>query len=243
VPGRSSAVAGINTTHTYADAGIFIVTTTVTGTTTVFGGGTGGKVRRTIGISSRDVGVSSALPDPASREINVTKTQGKFLFADSTKTDAVSFTGIIQLPAGFDPARPDGNVISVGAGNVTDTFTADAKGKMTAPSTKGRIKKAQVKYPKLTGTTAAGGELATITVTYSIADLDVLGFDTEGITSAPATGIESNQKAIRREIQFAVLLGGVTYDAKVTVNYKLSKPKKGESESASGQFVTRKTAK
>lgn len=240
-PGRQTVVTGLDTSHTYADAGIFIVTTTVSGTSNIFYfGGTGGRVRKTIGVSSRDVGASDAPVDPASREIKVTKTQGKFLFTDSTKTDAVSFTGVIQLPAGFDPARADGNVIQVGAGNVTDTFTVDAKGKLMGPSVKGRVSKAQIKYPKLAGATAVGGELATLSVTYSIADLDILGFDTEGITSSVGSGIESNQKAIRREIQFAILLNGVTYSAKVAVNYKLSKPKKGEFEAPSGQFVQRK---
>lgn len=235
IPGRANSAVGLNTTHTYANTGLFVITANVTGTTSATFGGTGGKVRTTIGIASRDINESGALTPPADVSIVVKKAQGKFLFTDDAKPDSVSVSGSIQLPAGFDPARPDGNAISVGVGNVTDTITVDAKGKATGPSVKGRITKIQVKYPKLTGPLTAGGEVAAITVTYSLANLDTAGFDTDGISNQ-LRGVEFNQKQVFREVQFNLLVGGVDYKTLVPVGLKLSKPNKTTFDRDSGSF-------
>lgn len=244
VPGRANSAVGLNTTHTYINTGLFVITSTVSGTTDATFGGTGGKVRTTIGIGSREINESTALTPPADVSIIVKKAQGKFLFTDDAKPDSVSVSGSIQLPAGFDPARADGNAISVGVGNVTDTVTIDAKGKATGASVKGRISKIQVKYPKLTGAVTAGGELAAITVTYSLANLDTAGFDTDGISNL-LRGVEFNQKSVFREVQFNLLVGGVDYKTLVPVGLKLSKPNKTtfDRDSGSFKFIPTRSAK
>jgi len=132
----------------------------------------------------------------------------------------------------------------VGVGNVTDTITVDGKGKATGPSVKGRISKIQIKYPKLTGAVTAGGEVAAITVTYSLANLDTAGFDTDGISNQ-LRGVEFNQKQVFREVQFNLLVGGVDYKTLVPVGLKLSKPNKTtfDRDSGSFKFIPTRSAK
>ena len=223
IPGRVSlAVPGLNVAHVYTTAGIFVATTRALSGTTVRG-----TVRKMITISAKDTGNSAALADPPSTDIKMKKFSGKFLFTKSTP-DKVSFSGMITLPAGFNPSRPDGNTLSVGIGNVVENLTVDAKGKV-APGAK--ISKAKVKFPKTSGVTA-GGESAQIDITASLADLDTAGFDTEGITPTLRSG-EFGLKAATRFVQVSILLGGVPYETLAPVDFKVSK--KGDAGQIKGR--------
>ncbi|HYF51355.1 MAG TPA: PKD domain-containing protein [Planctomycetota bacterium] len=157
IPGRQSlAVPGLNVQHTFSQKGIFVATSR----SLSFSGTEVAKMRQMLVISGTDVAESGALPNAPNTTITMKKLSGKFLFTKNTP-DQVQFSGIIQLPAGFDPSRPDGNSLTVGIGNNVDTFTVDSKGKAKLPGATGRITKAKVKFPKLAGP-AVGGEEAQV---------------------------------------------------------------------------------
>ena len=216
IPGRQSPnVLGLNVQHTFTQKGIFVATSR-----SLSGGTEIAKMRQMLVISGRDVAESGALPDAPSTEITLKKLSGKFLFTKSTP-DLVQFSGMIQLPAGFDAARPDGNTLTVGIGNNVDTVVVDSKGKAKLPGTTGRVTKAKVKFPKLSGP-AAGGEIAQIDFAISLADLDTNGFDTEGITTTLKSD-EFGMKSVPRFIQVGLVLQGAPYESLLPVDYKLSK--------------------
>jgi len=217
IPGRQSVnVPGLNVQHTFGQKGIFVATSR----SKDFAGTEVAKMRQMLLISSSDAGESGALPDAPSTEITLKKLSGKFLFTKSTP-DLVQFSGTIQLPKGFDPARAEGNSLTLGIGNNVDTVLVDSKGKAKLPGTSGRVTKAKVKYPKLSGP-AAGGEVAQIDFAISVADLDTNGFDTEGIT-ATLRNDEFGMKAVKRLIQVGLVFGGAPYESLLPVDYKLSK--------------------
>lgn len=215
-PVAPATVTGLAVSHIYTMPGIFVADSTgLNGAATV------GRVRKMINVSALDVGGSGALPDPADNGVSIRKMTGKFKFT-SGDADAVAFSGEVMLPAGFNPALAGGNSLSVGIGNVIDTVSVDAKGKAAVPGARNRILKAKVKYPKLAAPLSSGGEIARIDVTYSLADLDVAGFDTEGISSTLRDD-EKSLKAVERLIQVDILLGGVAYEGLARVAFKLSK--------------------
>jgi len=220
LPSRSATTAGI----------------TVADTTVVDeNGATQAQVRKQVAVSDADVGASDALPAPITTEITVTKMSGKFLFGKTT-ADQVTLKGEITLPTGFQPAKADGNSFVVGIGNVVDTVIVDSKGKPLDPKngTNGRIKKLKITYPRLAkGTTATvGGEIAKINVTFSIPDLDVAGFDTEGITASVRED-EADMPEVERYIQVGMVLEGVAFESTITVEYKVV------TNSDTGTFQTR----
>ena len=214
---RFAPVAGLIPTRAFVAPTIAVATSTL-----LDGAATPkGKIRKTIVVGARATGDSSALADPPSNDIKLKKMSGKFLFTKST-ADQVSFSGTLQLPAGFDPAKAGGNSVDVGIGNIVDTLLVDAKGKPVDKSTGAsqRLKKFSIKYPKLSGP-AAGGEVAQMDFTISIPDMDTAGFDTEGITSTLRAD-ERKLKAANRFVQVDLLLSGVAYEAYIPVQYKVS---------------------
>jgi len=217
IPGRQSIVSGPRAVHKFTQPGIFVATARAKDGTVEKA-----KMRKTLALSSRETGASDALAAPSSADIAAFNLKGKFLFTKDTP-DAVTFSGEITLPAGFNPKRADGNVLSVGIGNVVDTVTISDKGKGGA-SGNGVVKKMSVKYPKLVkgATVTLGGEKAKVSAQLSVANLDVAGFDTEGITSALRAD-EAGQKSVKRMIQIALVIGGVSYETVAPVDYKLSK--------------------
>jgi len=219
-PTRSSTASGI----------------TVADTTVVDENGTEqAQVRKQVTVSDQDVGASDALPAPVTTDITVTKMTGKFLFGKTT-SDQVTLKGEITLPTGFQPAKAGGNSFVVGIGNVVDTVLVDSKGKPLDPKTgtNGRIKRLKITYPRLAkGTTATvGGEIAKINVTLSIPDMDLAGFDSEGITASVRED-ESDMPEVERYIQVGMVLEGVAFESVITVEYKVV------TNSETGQFQTR----
>jgi YVTN family beta-propeller protein len=235
IPGRATKnVPGTNPAHQYTQAGIFV--TTAHGVDAV-SKQEKGKMRRMLAISARELGASDALPAPADTTVALKSMKGKFFF-NASKPDAVSFAGTVTLPAGLNLARPDGQTLTVGVGNIIDTVAVSAKGKATLPGSAGLVKKLSVKFPRLKKgqTLTAGGEKAQLTFTVSAAGLTSSGFDTEGIT-ATLQANEDPKKGATRNIQVAVVLSGVAYEGTAPVTYKVST--KGDT----GQIAGRSSAR
>ena len=218
--GRDAPDLGLLLGRSYAAPAISVATTTALDASNA----AVGKVRKMFAVSDRDVNSPSALPLPPSSALTKTKIAGKFFFS-ATKPDQVTFSGTVQLPAGFNPGASGGNVFVVGIGNVVGSVSIDAKGKIIPPAagssaTASAIKTASVKYPRVAGQ-AMGGESATFTATLSAPDLSAAGFDTEGITQTLRPD-ESKFKAVNRFVQTSFLLGGVKYEGYFPVIYKLA---------------------
>jgi hypothetical protein len=162
----------------------------------------------------------------------VTGVKGKFLFT-SEKPDQVTFSGTFEVPAGLDLRQ--NQELSFAIGNVVDTVQVTTKGKGLLPSTLGTIKKIQVKYPKVNkdNPVTTAGQTAKLSVTYFTANMDLKGFDTEGIANRVKDS-EKSLKAAPRTIQMAMVFGGVSYEAQVPVDFKLAK------NTESGQIATRR---
>ena len=213
--GRDAPLEGLIVGRSYLAPTITVATTTALDVTKT---PLSAMVRKMYAVSDRDVNNPSALPLPPSSALSKIKLAGKFAFA-TTKPDQVSFSGSIQLPAGYNPGASGGNVFVAGIGNVVGSAAIDAKGKATGTPT-GGITKVSIKYPKLAGQ-ALGGETASITVTFSAPGLSKAGFDTEGITSKLRPD-EMGFKTVNRLIQTSFLLGGVKYEGAFPVVYKLA---------------------
>jgi hypothetical protein len=218
----SATFTGTKAQHKYVGSGLYVATSTgLSGSTPV------GKVRKVVNISGKDAGDSGALADPTNASITIKKVQGKVSFSGD-KADSLSFSGTVQLPAGFNLARPGGHTLSIGVGNIVDTVAIDEKGKATLPGDKKRITKAKIKWPK------TGADIAQIDVTYSLAGLVNLGLDTEGITSTRRSD-ESNMTTLARQVQVDMLVDGAPYETLIPVKYKLKTDKKTGTAQA-GQF-------
>jgi len=229
VGGRQSTATGTKPVTKVEKAGIVVATISATdaGTTTLRG-----KARKTIVVGRKETGekpLSTAAP--ASSDINLASMKGKFLFNKDTP-DSVSFVGTIELPAGMDLSQPQ--EFSMGMGNVIDTVMVDPKGKTSDKGTLERITKLNIKYPKLPKdeTLTTTGQKAKITITMSTANMDSIGFDTEGITAALRND-EAGEKSVPRSIQVAMVLAGVSYEGTAPVEYKVSK--KGDAGTMGGR--------
>ena len=189
------------------------------------------KGRKTIVVGAAEVGTALTLTAmPKSQTLSKLSLAGKFNFAagDSraliplagSSFDTVSFSGVVELPAGLDLSQ--GQTVDFGIGNILDSVTVSAKGKATLPSDNSLVKKFQIKFPKLSkgATTTTAGQLATISLTIGGPGFSASGFDTEGVTSKLATG-EPAKKPVNRTIQVAFVLGGVAYQVRVPVLFKL----------------------
>jgi hypothetical protein len=225
--GRVATRLGFRPLQRFSEPGMFVATHKATDKGT---GLDAGKARRTLAVSDRELGTaSSSVTPPASHELKLKSMTGKFLFgrsgaATAAKPDTVTYSGTIELPAGLTLT---GTLpVAIGIGNIIDSAVVSAKGKATLPSTLGRIKKLQVKFPKLAkGTTATtAGQLATVTIGFSSLNMSANGFDTEGVTGSVRSD-EVGEKSVTRNIQVALVIGGVAYDSLAPVQFKLSKKK------------------
>ncbi len=189
-----------------------------------------GTVRKTITISAADIGSSPAFevaaeggehvaPRDSSSDqaITLTSTTGKFLFS-SSNTDRVLFKGTLPLPAGYNPKDPAGNDINISMGNVIDTVHLDSKAKLVVPTSLSRITRFRLTPPRLPSGIAVGGEIAKVSITMNFADLDILGFDSEGI-SVSVRADEAGQSKVARFIQVEMLIAGQTYTTLAQVDY------------------------
>ena len=216
IPGRSAVVTGIRPVHPFTNHGIFIATVSATDPVT---GTLIGKGRKTLALSTRETGEALSANAPSgnapSPRITPFSMKGKFVFSGS-KTDSVSYSGMIKLPPGLDTSKV--HELGIAIGNIVSTTTVDAKG---AGKSIGALKKLKVTYVKFKkGATTKGGEVAKIDATLSAAGLVAAGFDTEGIASTAADATKG--KKAPRSIQIAVVLEGVTYEALAPVTFSLS---------------------
>lgn len=191
-----------------------------------------GMLRKTISINSTDIGGSAASERPSGSDetaapraatdstINLSTVGGKFLFT-SSKLDKVLFTGTVTLPAGYTPALSGGNDVTVSLGNVIDTVHLNEKNKAVFPTSAARIVKFLLTLPKLSNGVAAGTETAKVSITLNVANLDVLGFNSDGITSSVRSD-ETTQTSVQRFIQVSMLLSGRTFTTLASVEYKLN---------------------
>jgi hypothetical protein len=185
-----------------------------------------GKLRKTIGISATDLGMSAVQADgtqisargtTADSTITLTSMSGKFVFT-SASADKVIFNGKITLPAGFTPKSATGNDITIAMGNVSDTIHLDAKNKLTLPTSLGYITKFTLIAPKLASGVATGTETAKVSMTMNTTGLVLKGFDSEGI-SVSLRSDESGQTSVARFVQVEMLVGGQSYSSLVQVSF------------------------
>lgn len=224
---RSGAIPGLTPINKFTAPGVYVATATANDAAT---NAMKGKGRRTIAISGAEVGQpGSTTAPPKSSKLTKVKLKGKFAFAkkDSLQplagsgSDSVSMVGTVELPAGFDVGAK--HEIDIAIGNIIDAMTVDAKGKAMLPGGGKVVKKLQIKYPKLKGSTkTTAGQTATVFISMSGSSFSANGFDTEGITNnvLPA---EKAAKSINRSIQIAMVVEGTPYTLAAPVSFKLSK--------------------
>lgn len=223
--GRIATRPGFRPLQRLGEPGMIVATHKATDTGT---GLDAGKARHMLAVSDRELGLTpSTLIPPASHKVKLKSLTGKFLFGRSgaatvAKPDAVTYSGTIELPAGLDLTQ--NQTVSIGIGNIIDSAVVSPKGKVTLPSTLKNIKKLQVKFPKLAKgtTTTTAGQLASVTIGLSALNMSANGFDTEGVTSKIRSD-EAGAKSVTRNIQVALVIGGVAYDSLDEVQFKLSK--------------------
>jgi hypothetical protein len=221
INGRVATRNGVRPQNKFSTPEIFVTESVATDTAT---GAKAGKARKTIVVSKKETGGATTLVDNrSSTELTMKSVKGKFIFKDNNaadaKSDTVTFSGTIKLPGGLDLTATHELWISIG--NIVDMVSVGAKGKVTLPSTLGRLKKVSIKYPKLAdkATVTAGDETAAITFTVNTADMDVKGFDTEGVSASVQN---ASKTAVDRDIQVGMLLAGVAYQSTTTVQFKTS---------------------
>jgi hypothetical protein len=212
VKGLLATIAGETVIQKFTESGVYVLTSTITNATTheyV------GKIHMTVPISRTETGETPLMTtEPSSHEISGVKMKGKFQFK-RTNPDMVQLHGTVELPAGLDISKE--HELAIGIGNVIDSVMVDAKGRGMSKGVLGRIKSVRVKYPKLKGTTiTTPGHTATVDVLLSTPDMDVKGFDTEGIRP------DVKDLVSQANVQVMMVLGGVSYGAVAPVQLKLS---------------------
>jgi hypothetical protein len=220
INGRVGSMRGTRPFQQFTQPSVFVATSTAID---LADNTPKGKGRKMLPISADEVGQANpSISQPVSRSLDLNKISGKFAF-DKTTPDQVAFSGTVELAAGLDLSAEQ--ELSFGLGNVIDRVIVTAKGqaKDKSKGELGRIKKLRVKYPKLPkGTTVtAVGMKASVDITFSTEDMDLKGFDTEGITSS-LRSVEVGMKTVPRQIQAAMVLGGISYANLIPVEFKLS---------------------
>lgn len=216
--GKVATVTGANPVFQLTLPGIYVIVATVTDPTN---GTVVGQECITLPVGGAELGNNSeASMPPSTTGISNSTIKGKFMF-NMLKLDAVSFRGTIELPAGLDLTKE--RVCAISAGNVGDAEILDSRGKAKSKGAFDRLKKLQVKYPRLKkpSKTTGTGMKATIQFAVAAHRMDLLGFGTEGIAPELAPG-ETGSESARRSIQIAVMLGDTAYRSDVPVQFKLS---------------------
>ena len=101
-----------------------------------------------------------------------------------------------------------------------DVLHLDAKNHLTLPTANSLIQKFRLSA-HLKGGVAIGGETAKVSITMKASDLDLSGFDTEGIT-ATLRSDEQGMSSVDRTIQMNMLVGGQGYELQAPVEFKLN---------------------
>ena len=228
VSGRSNTVKGTHPVHQFRKHGIFVAKSTATNSTTNVVAGT---ARITLPISSAETGEVVAtpsaikanvanvlsMPRDANTDITTKSIKGKFSFSAKVK-DTVTYNGSIKLPAGYDPSVA--HEFWVAVGNIVVETTIDKHGKGLAPGTPAVLKTLKISTKIKKGHVAVGGEDARINVTYYSQAMVKSGFDTEGISQQSSD--VSKGKSAPRNIQVAMLLDGVPFQALAPVDFSIS---------------------
>ncbi|MGD0090914.1 MAG: hypothetical protein ABSE73_13435, partial [Planctomycetota bacterium] len=212
--GMNYAYDGLNLASKFSAPSIFVMETTGTKAN-----GDTRMGRLMVPVSNREAGITDSITDQR-KNTGLTSFQLKGKFCFSKKADNVTLSCTIELPAGMTvkQALP----ISVGISNVTGSADVDPKGKVTALKSDGNfIKKLQFKWPRLDkkNPVTKTGDQATVAITLTGSSLHTAGFDTEGIVNTVATG----KKGVARNIQIAIVIGGVSYYAQAKATYIYNK--------------------
>ena len=220
--GRSAA-SGMYVASKFQQSHIYVATATAkqNGVTTR-------KMRKMLPVAKRETGeAQSGTVEPGSRAIGEIKLKGKCTFGQ--KSDKIIMTGSVELPAGMDLSQSVD--VPVGVGNIVDTVRLTNKGKMIS-SAQALVTKMQIRFPRLPKgvTTTKAGDKAKLSITISGSRLHDLGLDTEGITNS--RDLTAKQK-YARTVQTAVVLGGVSYETLVNVDYMYA-------ETSGGTFMSRR---
>jgi hypothetical protein len=215
LPGRAAQTFadGDRPNSRFRRSGVLVTTSTATGKTD----NTKLRGRKSIPLSDADVGNEPTVPDTltaAQKGIRTVKLSGSFNFA-SDKTDLVTVTLSVQLPAGYDLLRSQ--ELSLGTGNVTDRIVLNAKGKSTGLSDRGVMQKVSIKYPRSSNGVTLAGQSALITATFSAPNLDDAGFESDGVSLA-ASG--ANMITYPR-LQVAAVLAGIAYSGEISTVLKV----------------------
>jgi len=223
---RATPEFGLSVQRVFTDPGIFVAESHALDSAS----NSLAYVRKTIVIGSADLGASpmarsdgteAATPrDVPPAVITLNSMHGKFQFT-SSKLDKVNFSGTITLPAGFEPKNPAGNDIAVSMGNVIDTIHLDSHRRLVLPTATSRVTRFKIVPPHLPTGVATGMETARVNIDLNVADLDVLGFDSEGITVSVRSD-EQGQSPVDRFIQVDMLIQGQSFSAVVPVDYTVS---------------------
>jgi sugar lactone lactonase YvrE len=225
IAGRASTVIGPRPVHQFLNRGIFVAKTSGIHRVTHV---VGGIARKTLVVGAKETGATvpttrnardaRVVGDAPSSVISTKTLKGKFIFSGN-KNDVVSYTGMIQLPAGLAVSAP--HEFSIGIGNIVVDTMVDKKGKGEVPGNPAILKKLKLTYLKVKkGTITQGGEIARVDVTFNTAGMIDAGFDTEGIIRS-ATDAAGGKKA-PRQIQIAMLLDGVPYTVLAPVTFTVS---------------------
>ncbi|HYG74282.1 MAG TPA: autotransporter-associated beta strand repeat-containing protein [Planctomycetota bacterium] len=227
VAGKLGSKTGTRPVQKFTDSGVFVASSTAT---EIANNREAGKGRKTLVISESEVGKPARFKKaPVKRTIEIKSISGKFNFGKSAaatlpKNDTVTLKARIELPEGLDLSKAQ--PVHVGIGNIVDSSEVDGKGKQTSDSALKRVKKVKVKMPKLEKgkTETAAGQMADVDITLSLADMSAKGFNTEGIAPTVLSS-EAGAKSVKRKIQTALVIGGVSYESTFEVDFKLSKNK------------------
>jgi len=222
--GRSSKnIVGLTPVHKYLQHGLFVAHTTATNLATRK---VAGEARITLPVSAKETGEPAVtgqnralkIPTPpiVTSVLTTKSLKGKFAF-NGVKPDTVSYSGTVTLQTGFDPSKS--HELWFGIGNILVVTTVSNKGVGKVPGTPAVLKSLKFSTKVKKGKIAVGGELATVTITYSTAAMVANGFNTEGI-SAQSTDFVKNKSV--RTIQVAMLIDGVPYQVLAAVNFSLS---------------------
>ena len=210
IPTRTGKLGGTAIAGKFTKSGIYVVESSESDDQ----GNTLRNVRRMLPVSGREIGEALSIADArSSTGVDAATVKGKVLFSGQ-KFDLITLTGTLELPGGFDVSQQ--HDVVVGFGNIVETVTVSVRGQ-GGPT--GKVKKLTIKYPKVDKTLhlTKQGDKAKITLVISGTSLHTAGLDTEGIVN---TGL-SNGVPVSRQIQAAIVIGGVSYFTPISVMYTL----------------------
>jgi len=217
----ADAYDGLNLAWKFSKPSIFVMETTGTQAN-----GEARSGRLMVPVSNREAGITDSITDQR-KNTGLTSFQLKGKFNFGPKPDSVTLVCTVELPAGLTVSQS--LPVAVGIGNVTGSASVDPKGKVTDLTSAGSgaipisnpIKKLQFKWPRLDkkNPVTKTGDTATLAITLTGSSLHTAGFDTEGIVNTVATG----KKGVDRNIQTAIVIGGVSYYAQAKATYVYNK--------------------